>query len=185
MDHSKCFPRSMTMPIKLIFQVHMVLVQTSMLPIYLHSLDLKSRGWLLFKAGRMMSSQPYVTRLPWLHQTHHSLHQAHLWSCINNQVHNRLHNNKHYIHKTKWMMDLLHAAVQRNINKQCMFSSFSYVVKLMRVIYCLSLVLYSYLGVHKRPLCWVKGRMHKLTWKTPRLLTKLRRVRHTRLRVAL
>jgi hypothetical protein len=59
MVHSKCFARSKTMHMKLILHVHMVWVRVSMLPIYLHSLDWKSQGWLLFKTGRMMrTSQP-------------------------------------------------------------------------------------------------------------------------------
>jgi hypothetical protein len=51
MDHSKCFTRSTTMLMKLIVQVHMVLVQVSASPICLRYLDLKSRGRLLFKRG--------------------------------------------------------------------------------------------------------------------------------------
>ena len=39
MVHSKCFARSMTMHIKLIFQILMVWAQVSMSPIFLHSMD--------------------------------------------------------------------------------------------------------------------------------------------------
>jgi hypothetical protein len=78
----------------------------------------------------------------------------------------------------------LRAAVQRKSNKRCMLSSLSCVVILMRVIYYISLVLYFYSGLHKRLLRWVTWRTHKVTW-TPRLLPKLRRVTHTRLRVTL
>jgi hypothetical protein len=42
--------------------------------------------------------------------------------------------------------------VQRNVNKRCMLFSLGYIVLLMRVIYYLSLVLYFYLGLYKRPL---------------------------------
>jgi hypothetical protein len=79
--------------------------------------------------------------MPWLHQTHHRLHQTHIWLHIKNQVRNCLHKNKHWIHEPKQMKDRLRAAVQRNFNKRCMLSSLSYVV-MMRVIYYLSLVLY-------------------------------------------
>jgi hypothetical protein len=57
------------------------------------------------------------------------------------------------------------------------------VVVLMRMIYYLSRVLYSYSGLHKRHLRWITWRTQKVTWKTLRLLPKQRRATHTRLRV--
>jgi hypothetical protein len=45
MDHSKIFARSMTIHMKLIFQVHMVLAQVSTSPTILHFDDSFSRGW--------------------------------------------------------------------------------------------------------------------------------------------
>jgi hypothetical protein len=54
----------------------------------------------------------------------------------------------------------------------------------MRVTYYLSLVIYSNSGLHKRFLRWVTWRTWKVTWKTPRPVSKLRRVTHTRLQVS-
>jgi hypothetical protein len=112
MVHSKCFNKSMIMHMRLIFQASMVWAQPSTLLISLRSPELNSRGWPLFKNGRMMrTSQTMCKTMDQLSQVKQQIHQS---------------------------KDPLHEVVQINYNKRWTLSLLKLITMQMRILYYLN-----------------------------------------------